>query len=521
MRFLNIILSSKLSKLYSYSIINYQDLYYKACKSKMTVLNNVEDDNIQSNVLSNTNVLVVDIDGTLLKTDIFLECFLRMLRVNFLKIFLFPFWLLKGRAYVKNLLADLYPINFDNLPVNRALLEWLTEQHSQGRKIYLVSAASDIHVQQVASQFKIFENAWGSKLINLSGFNKLEFIRSQLGNNFCYVANSKIDQSIWNYCKHAVLVGNVKKLSSTLSKQVYIEKTFNNDIVNIKDCLKLIRIHQWSKNLLLFIASFLSANIFNFIDITFVAFISFSLITSSTYIFNDLLDLQEDRLHLKNKNRLIACGKISILEASSLMFTMGFCGLLLNFLLPGDFLTIEIVYIICTVCYSLFLKKLLIVDLITLAGLFTLRIGAGILLINRPQAPWLLGFGFLFFLSLACLKRYIECCLSFKNQNNSIPGRAYLKDDVIWLMCVGITSAFLSLITFFLFLIESNSPIQEYSHPSWMWGVCLIIGYWINRIWLLAGRNQVHADPVLFAIQDRLSLILLFTCLIFISLARC
>ena len=466
--------------------------------------------------------IVVDMDDTLLRTDTLLESVFQLLVQHPLRVPLLPLWWLRGgRAGLKRSVAEHVHLDIDTLPVNEPLLEWLQEYHNRGYALHLFSAADQSVVTAVAARFGIFETARGSDgATNLSGSTKLAAIRAQVGPHFIYAGDSRKDVPIWQGSGSAILVGSVERLRAALPAEIAVLGNFPATRVGWRVWTQALRVHQWAKNTLLFVAVLLSGDILAHLPMGVLGFVIFSLVASMTYLLNDMLDLPHDRRHRSKRRRPFASGQLSLRAGILAMGSMALAACVLLSLLPSTFAMATGLYLVVTLAYSLHVKRRLILDIFTLAGLFTIRIGAGIAVVDHPVSPWLIAFSMFFFLSLAALKRYSECVMMVAEGIVAAPGRAYRPVDAPWLMAMGAGAAFSAMSTFFLFLVDAGSPVSGYAHPHWMWLICVILGYWICRSWALAPRGLMNDDPVLFALRDRLSLMLAGVTALLMLLAR-
>ena len=464
--------------------------------------------------------LVVDMDDTLLRTDTLVESCLMLVSQRPWVAAMPPIWLWQGgRAGLKRRMAEHVTLATDTLPANEAVLAWLTGEHAAGRELFLVSAADQSVVDAVAARFGIFAAALGSDgRVNLSGTNKLAAIHTLVGTRFSYAGDSRRDLPVWEGGGTAVLVGDVGRLRRALAPGVVVERTFPAEAAGWRVWLRALRVHQWTKNLLLLVATLLGGDVARDLPLASLGFLVFGLMASATYLLNDMLDLPHDRLHRSKRRRPFASGTLPLPQGFVAIAALAAMAASLLTLLPREFALATGLYLVTTLAYSLHVKRRLMLDVFTLAALFTIRIGAGIVVVQHTVSPWLLAFSMFFFLSLACVKRYTEC-LAMSGQGVA-PGRAYRPVDAPWLMAMGAGAAFSATSTFFLFLIESGSPILAYAHPRWMWLICIILGYWLCRTWALTVRGQMHDDPVLFALRDRLSLTLAGSIAILVLLAR-
>jgi 4-hydroxybenzoate polyprenyltransferase len=283
-----------------------------------------------------------------------------------------------------------------------------------------------------------------------------------------------------------------------------------------KPYLKALRPYQWVKNVLVFLpmmaAHKLDALTFAY---SLLAFLCFSLVASSVYIINDLLDLSADRAHPRKKRRPFASGSLSIADGMWMAVALLFAGGLLAISISSDFLLVMLAYYLLTTAYSLHLKRRIVVDICVLAGLYTARIIAGAVATGIPLSVWLLAFSVFFFLSLAAVKRQAELIDSADRGNLKPSGRGYHTDDLPIISMIAIGAGYVSVLVMTLYL---NSPevVEIYDHPEALWGVCAVLLYWITRTVMVAHRGNMHDDPIIYAAKDRVSHMCLVMILTFI-----
>lgn len=456
--------------------------------------------------------LVVDLDGTLLRTDLLYECLLALVRQKPWMVLLLPFWLLAGKAVFKRRLAEQVELDIEGMPVNEGLLGWLREEKARGRTLALVSASDHRLVEVVAERFGLFDAVKGSDgTVNLAGNAKLAAIRARFGDAFTYVGDSRHDLAVWEGCRSAMLAGHrVARMRACLSPAVVVAGEFPSPAMRLRSWAKALRLHQWAKNGLIFVAPLLAGLIGEpaAVGASLAAFLLFGLLASATYLINDLLDLPADRRHRSKRLRPLAAGDLPIRDALLAAPVLMLGAFLLLLLLPLKFAGVALLYLAVTLAYSLHVKRVPILDMIVLAGLFTIRIMAGIAAVGTELTPWLLTFSMFFFLSLAGIKRFTECQLMAAEGRDRLAGRGYRPGDAPWLMAMGAASGFCSTLVFFIYLVDERSPMHQYNSPEWLWLICIVLGYWLSRAWLLALRGEMNDDPVLFALKDRLSLAL-------------
>lgn len=456
--------------------------------------------------------LVVDLDGTLLRTDLLYEKFALLLFSMPWILALIPFWLLRGKAALKREFAKRVDLDVASLPVNEDLLAWLRKEKARGRTLALVSASDDALVRRVAARFgDLFDMAQGSDgNANLAGHNKLATLKERFGANFTYVGDERRDLVIWEHCRSAVLAGRGCGLHRRLSAGVQVMGSFGVPPVTMFTWVRALRVQQWAKNALLFVPLLLSGDILNpaLAGEVALGFLTFSLLASGSYLLNDLVDLRSDRMHRSKARRPLAAGHLPLRAALLALPLIAAAVAALLTLLPARFAVVAMAYLAVTLAYSYVLKRKPIVDLVALGFLFTLRILAGIAITGAAISPWLFVFSMFFFFSLATVKRYSECRVMAGEGRKEVTGRGYQADDAIVLMAMGTGSGFCSILVFFLFLIDPLSPVSAYARPELLWLVCAVLAYWLGRAWLIAGRGQMHDDVIVFALKDRLSLFL-------------
>ncbi|MGE4062284.1 MAG: UbiA family prenyltransferase [Rhodospirillaceae bacterium] len=456
--------------------------------------------------------LVVDLDGTLLRTDLLFEKFALLMFSKPWLLALAPFWLLRGKAALKREFARRTELDVDTLPVNVELLDWLKAEKARGRTLALVSASDEALVRRVAQRFgDLFDIVQGSDgTANLAGRRKLDALSARFGAAFTYVGDERRDIVIWEHCRSAVLAGRGCSLRSQLSPAVRVGGAFAVPSVRLATWARELRLQQWAKNALLFVplllsGKFLDAELFGRVAL---GFLTFGILASTSYLFNDLVDLRSDRMHRSKSKRPLASGELPLRTALVVLPVMALMVAALLTQLPIEFTGVALVYLAITLAYSYALKRMPILDLLALGFLFTVRIIAGIAASETSISPWLLVFSMFFFFSLATVKRYSECRVMATEGRSELTGRGYHASDATMLMALGIASGFCSILVFFLFLIDPLSPVSAYERPVLLWLVCGVLAYWLGRVWLLAGRGEMHDDVVVFALKDRVSLAL-------------
>lgn len=466
--------------------------------------------NSDSATLSNISLpLCVDLDGTLINTDSLWESCLRLISQKPLFLLLLPFWLFSGKAGFKYKVSQHVALNPASLPFNTKLLKFLTHQRLSNRRIVLVTAANKDIADSVSQHLNIFDDVIASnETQNLSGRNKANVLVERFGEKgFVYAGNANIDLKVWKHAAAAIVVNGSDSLAKKAGKLTTLEKNIPSEQkLSMKVILKAIRVHQWSKNLLIFAALILSHSWHNLAALQTVsyAFLSFSFAASAIYLINDLIDLEADRQHQSKRFRPLAAGTLSIQLAILLIPILLILSFVIAYQTNTDFVITLIVYLVLTTAYSLVLKPVALIDVITLTSLYTIRIIAGGVVISIPLSYWLLAFSMFIFLSLALIKRFSELKNLVEQGETKSVSRGYHVEDLPVVSLFGITSGYISVLVL-VFYIDDLHTNAIYTQPNWLWFVAISVLYWISRMWLIAFRGQMNEDPVSFAIRDRCS----------------
>jgi 4-hydroxybenzoate polyprenyltransferase len=452
--------------------------------------------------------LCVDVDGTLIRSDLLLESILALLKQNLLNCFRLPFWLFKGKAHFKQQIANRVDLEVELLPYNESFLNYLKEQKTLGRELILATASNSKYAEQIALHLDIFDQVMASDAnTNLDGYRKQQRLLDAFGEKgFDYAANAMIDLKVWKHARKALLVEPDSGVKEKAEKLVLIDQVFDRQQFLFRTYLKSLRMHQWTKNFLIFIPLIMAHRVGDpnlFLQAT-LAFLAFGLCSSSAYLLNDLLDLSADRHHPSKRNRPLAAGKLPIEYGILSVPLLLLAALFLASFLPTPFSSLLAAYYLITLTYSLKLKQLLIVDVLTLAGLYTMRLVTGGAAVGITLSFWLLAFSTFLFLSLALVKRYSELLVVRPKENEKIRGRSYQQNDMEGLAQFGSASGFISVLVL-AFYINSEEVSKLYSQPKLIWILCPLLLYWISRVWLLTRRDQMHEDPIVFAMKDRTS----------------
>lgn len=468
-----------------------------------------------------TVALCVDLDGTLIKTDTLHELTLRLIKLNIFYIFMLPLWLLKGKANLKHKINQLVTLNVELLPYDQEILTYLREQKNNGRTLVLVTGCNKLLANKIAQHIGLFDEVHASdESKNLTSNNKAAFLVEKYGEKqFDYIGNESADLPVWNKANCA-LVAAEQGFCQRVTQRYDNSETFVRNSISIKTFIKAIRLHQWVKNLLIFVPLILASQLFDSerLFLAIGGFVAFSLLASATYLLNDLLDLDSDRTHHKKKHRAMACGAISIMTACKIGLILFLATLILLLNLPLEFGLVSVIYLITTLLYSFHIKTMAILDTCVLAGLFTIRVVGGTAVIDADWSFWLLAFSMFFFLSLAFTKRASELYALAKAGKTEAKGRGYVVEDSALVTSMGISSGYIGVMVIALY-INSEKVISTYATPNILWLICPLLLYWIGRIWIKTVRGQMNEDPIIFALKDKVSHIAALICALVIFCA--
>lgn len=460
----------------------------------------------------NKKPLCIDCDGTLITTDLLFEAFFLMLKQYPLGIFFLPFWLFKGKAYLKEKLAQHVNFNWATLPYSESVLNLIKSAREDGRRVILVTASPLLWAKGVSNYLGCFDQILATeKGVNLSGKNKAAHLIKLFGERgFDYAGNSSVDLHVWAHSDLAIVVSknlNLAKQAALNANSVQIVEVSTTKFLVY---LRALRIHQWLKNLLIIVPSLAAhqlQSLQSLIQIIY-AFLAFSLCASSVYVINDLLDLDADRQHIRKRKRPFAACTIPLWQGMLMVPVLLGAAFIISFFLPAFFTVVLASYFVMTLAYSIRLKRQVIVDVMLLAGLYTMRIIAGGAATSIKPSFWLLAFSMFIFLSLALVKRYSELLISLQSSKQEAAGRGYSINDLPLLMSIGTSAGLGSVLILSLYLNNPETNIM-YPNITWLWLMPPLFLYWISRMWMKAHRGQVDDDPVVFAARDWQSLLVI------------
>lgn len=452
--------------------------------------------------------LVVDLDGTLIKGDLLAQSFFALLSARPLRAMAALAALLRGRAAFKAAVAAEASIDCNTLPFNPELLALVRAERARGRAIYLASASDRRIVGAVASALGLFDGIFASEgKTNLAGAAKAKALCDAFGEGgYDYAGNARVDMPVWNSARAVWVAGADARLQRQILARFPEARIVDPAQRRLVDDLRTLRVHQWLKNLLIVVPA---ATAHRFMPATALmlalAVLSFSFCASSAYLANDLLDLGNDRAHARKRDRPLASGSVPLGHALALMPALLVLAVALAWPLPRDFLALLVAYYVLTMGYSLVLKRKLIVDVVTLACLYGMRLAAGAVAVAVPLSPWFVAFSVFFFLCLALVKRCTEIADRIVKGDGDPKGRGYIQRDLPMLEAMAAGTGYVAIMIFALY-INSPAVTALYRSPQDLWAICLVLFYWISRVLLLTHRGEMHDDPVVFAATDLKSL---------------
>lgn len=457
--------------------------------------------------------LIIDLDNSLITSDTLVDSISQCLSKNILNIFWLFFWIASGKAFLKYKLTQYFPIKAKELSFRKEVLDLINESKKKGKKIYLCSGSNEKQVKLIYEYLGLFDGYFGSNLENnLTGNKKKVFLEKEFGyKNFDYLGDSSVDIPIWKSSHKAYLVNVSKKVKyQLLRNKIDFDELIHsiNFSSQLKNYLKVIRVYQWVKNLLIFVPIFLAQEFTenNFVN-AIIAFICFSMVSSFVYVMNDFLDIQNDRQHPSKKDRPIALGVINpfplmIIISIMLMVILSIASVFLDNL----FLIILLFYILVNLFYSSFIKRLYFLDVLTLSSFYTLRLISGGVINDISLSPWLIFFSIFFFLYLALIKRIGEI-INLAAEDKAVYGRSYEEDAIKRTKYITVFSSMFSLVLLMMYFF-SDKALTLYDNIYILILICPLLIIWKIRLYKAATNNQMHDDPIIFIVKDKLSWII-------------
>lgn len=451
--------------------------------------------------------LVVDVDGTLLATDLLHEAALQFVAEHPLRALDIFIWLARGKSNLKARLADHADPGIASVPLRAEVMALIRAAQAERRPVYLASASDRRYVSALAERIGGIAGTFGTdERVNLSGKAKADRLVATFGiGGYDYVGDMPADFPVWDSARKQLVVARSTRFADRAITAFPDAAIVARPKAAFRDYFRALRPHQWAKNILLFLPM-IAGHRFDLrtIVLTALGFGCFSLAASSAYVLNDLLDLRADRDHPRKVKRPFASGRIPVshgvvLSAFALAAAFGLASFL-----PIKFVEVLAIYVALTLSYSLFLKRKPLIDVVTLSGLYTIRVYGGLAAVNVQQTQWLLMFSLFFFLSLAIVKRCSELVVRGKMGKSTVMGRGYRGEDLNVLLALGAAAGYGAVFVVTLYLSSPDVKIL-YTHPGRMWLICPVLIYWISRVLMMSNRGDLDDDPVIFALTDRIS----------------
>lgn len=458
--------------------------------------------------------LVVDVDGTLIKSDLLYESALQFLARFPLEAWRLPHWLFtQGKAELKQRLSERADPSIATIPLREETVALIRTAQAEGRPVYIASASDRRLVEALAERVGgiagVFSTEGG---VNLAGDAKARCLVAAFGEKgFDYVGDAPVDFPVWRASRNVLAVAHGGDFSQKVLAAFPGARIVTETRVQPRDVVRALRPHQWAKNALVFVGlvtghHFDAASTFA----SLLAFVCFCMAASSAYLINDLLDLPADRIHPRKSRRPFASGAVPVLYGVVLAAILAVGAFVLSFGLPAKFSLALLIYLVLTLAYSFYLKRRMMIDIVVLGGLYAIRVFGGVAALGLPQTPWLLMFSLFLFTSLAIVKRCSELTASLPGEGRpgetkKLAGRGYAAEDLRVLFPFGAAAGYGSVFVFALYM-SSPDVAALYTHPNRLWLICPLLIYWISRMFLLSNRDQLHSDPVVYALTDRISL---------------
>jgi 4-hydroxybenzoate polyprenyltransferase/phosphoserine phosphatase len=453
--------------------------------------------------------LCVDLDGTLPPGDTLLDSALQLLRRNPAYVFVLPLWWSRSRAYMKQEVARRVDIDPAHWPFRPGVLAYLRREHRRGRRIALATASDRRIADAVAAHLGLFGDVLASDgTINLKGRTKASALSRRFGDRgYVYAGDSRADIPVWQAAAAGVVVGNSERLAARVAHVAPIECRLAAEArPTLRMLLRLARPHQWVKSLLLLVPLMTAHRLGDaaaaLAEVR--AIVAVCLASSAIYVVNDLVDMAADRAHPTKRNRPIACGAISPLLAVPFAACLAAAAVLVARPLPHAFMLLLDVYFAGTIAYSVWLKAVPAVDVLALTSLYGLRVYLGAAAIGVTVSGWLLAFVGFLFLGLALLKRYVEIGGAIRDGRDVGRWRGYLPRHLRRIQRFGIASGLVAAGIVAAYT-TSGEAAAYYRTPLVLYGLAPLLALWLVRAWRIAGRGNMHDDPILFALRDAAS----------------
>lgn len=451
--------------------------------------------------------LVVDVDGTLIRSDLLHETVMQFVAHFPLQAWRLPLWLAAGRNHLKCELAARVDLDLETIPLRDETVAHIRAAQAEGRPVYLASASERLLVERLAERIGGIAGVFGTdRSANAAGSQKAAQLNAAFGaGGYDYIGDRPVDFAVWSSARRVLAVAHREGFARRIVRAFPDADIIARPKLSPHAYFKALRPHQWAKNLLVFL-SLIAGHHFDWATIleTTLAFVCFCLAASSAYVLNDLLDLPADRLHPRKRGRPVAAGDVPIGHGAALSAVLMALAIATSLLLPTPFVVILAIYVVLTLAYSLLLKRKLLIDVIVLGALYTIRVLGGAAASGVRESQWLLMFSLVLFLSLATVKRCSELVARREAGKARLPGREYRAEDLDVLLPLAAASGYGAVLVVSLYL-SSPEVVAIYSHPDRLWLICPLLLYWVSRVLVLSNRNELHDDPVVFALKDPIS----------------
>lgn len=450
--------------------------------------------------------LCVDLDGTLVAGDTLHESLAALARRRPELLWRVPGWLREGRAGFKRRVADAVVPDAAALPYREEVVAYAREARASGRTVVLATAADRRIAEAVAAHLGVFDRVIATEAgHNLKGPAKRRALEEAFPGGYEYLGDHGVDRAVWEGAARIACVGVSEAECRRLEAYAPVVRRFETPTPELHTWLRALRVHQWVKNVLLFVPLLAAHRVQEpaLLATAVLAFFAFSLCASGVYLLNDLMDLASDRAHPTKRHRPLAAGTLP-LATGALAAPLLIAGALgaSALLLPSGFVLALVLYLVLNTLYTFVLKRVAIADVIFLASLYSLRVLAGGLATDIPVSPWLIGFSLFFFLSLAVLKRYADLrILAASGEVEASPGRDYSVDDAALLLAMGPASGYMAVVVLVLY-VQSEDVTGLYRTPELLWLMAPLLVYWISRVWWIAHRGRMTDDPIVFTSRD-------------------
>jgi 4-hydroxybenzoate polyprenyltransferase len=453
--------------------------------------------------------LVVDLDGTLIKVDTLHEALVQLASTKPLQMLRVLLLLKQGPAALKAAVADHVLPDPATVPIDEKVIAIIKQARREKRKVYLATAADRRVAEAVANSIGEFDGVFASEEgTNLKGKTKADCLIAAFGmHGFDYVGNATADFPVWRAARIPLICGGSPSLVQRISRELPDTVALGLRKFTIGPYVTALRPHQWLKNMLVALPAIAGHDFSIGTLITLlIAFASFSFGASGVYLINDMFDLAHDRAHVEKRYRSLAAGTIPISNGVLLLSFMATLSVGLALMLSCGFMLALAAYLALSMIYSLYLKRKLMLDVVALAVLYGIRVLAGGAATGIALSHWLVGFCFFFFLSLALMKRATETISLPEIGGGNIKGRGYRRTDLPIINGLTSASGFVAVLVLALYI---NSPEIKlfYQRPDLLWGICILLVYWLGRAFLITGRGEMQQDPVVFAATDRMSML--------------